>query len=588
MYKNTTSLEVFTRAILHKYSSKFILVAWYIPECWYIPLIIDENMYNLQTTYYVDEEPTIHNLPKPHTKLANLQTVNDDKVILIIDTPLNISEEDASIMLAFVLKCRFEDVEQRIKTRVELTLTNVCYNLRTSLNSILNMSILVMQENRDETLKANLNTILNSSKTLAVNLFDIIDIVQLEVSKLKINKEIVYVKDLIYEIVEIVNRTYVKPGVSFEYFIDPIVPDYAYLDVKRCKQILINLLENAFRFTHKGYVALKVDATLINLSEESETEFSVDAQQYQITFQVSDTGCGIDKQTIPTIFKPIEMQDPDKQHGIGLRISYLLANKLNGDLRLKNTEVGKGSCFEFSLVVYEEEPPTIDRDTLIRLKSKKVLILDSTNDRIQVCQVLKTLDISYTVVSSYDEIKILYWEVHYDLCIIKCTKDVLYHVKELKKEWSTTLFIGLHEPLTEIPPNIFNELIEIPAETSKYSNTIITVFNTDYTNVRVKSVLCYEPDQNNAAVIEKLLRPKGGLCLVSTTAELLKMLHDNDFYTTVILDTYGVSTNIVRQIRAKSNGAKIVGLATEVLERELTALFDQVLYKPINYANYTL
>jgi signal transduction histidine kinase/CheY-like chemotaxis protein len=623
---NSQDVRSLCLRIAHDWNTEFILISWYITEnTWYIPMIFDKNIRGIEKNkslgWYINEEPNTDNIPIQHSELINPVVYKYDKLIIIIDSIETIDRVYLFVMESFINSLAYTNHKKRNKYQHELLLNNISHSIRTPLNGILHMTNMLLSNDKltsgsinqqtrelgssntpsltskDNINKEHLQYLNQSVVSLANNIFDIVDMSQLSLGKLKINKEIFNVRELVNQVIAISTTMSKNNSINVEYYVENIVPDYVYCDAKRIKQILINLMENAFRNTDSGEVTLYVTASLIYLDHE-DCDYGIvkyykkNINHYNITFKVSDTGSGIDDKTVDMLFKSTKVLINKKHHGIGfgLRVSYLLANKIGGDLRLKSTS-STGSIFELNIIVYEEEPPKFDSATLKALSNKKVLLIDDSNDKVNICKVMDACCIIYNTASSYEEVLILHIHKMYDLIICQThlkEEDGVTIAERLSKIWENAIFLAISSNAEMLPTGIFNDSISLPIEEYTIKNKLITMFSTNY-NTDDISILAVEDEQINRIIIEKLLRAKGytDIGMASNGKEALKILKSNK-YTIVLVDIrmpIMSGFEFARHMHTLfgKNRPRLIGITAQmIMEDDPKELFDDFVYKPVD------
>ncbi|WP_405221269.1 ATP-binding protein [Dokdonia sp. Asnod1-B02] len=218
-------------------------------------------------------------------------------------------------------------------------LANVSHEIRTPLNSI--VGFLSVLENTDITREQLdiLNIVKDSSKNLVTILDDLMDISKIEAGKLEIKKRRFDFK----EFIEVLGKTYQlradEKRLSFEFEMGSKIPRFLVGDHLRINQILVNLLENALKYTHQGNIKFCVKTD------------SQNARRIPVTFEVTDTGIGIPKEKIDSIFDSftqLEKRGLFGGSGLGLSIVKQLTHLLESDLEVSSVE-GKGSTFSFTV-----------------------------------------------------------------------------------------------------------------------------------------------------------------------------------------------------------------------------------------------
>lgn len=232
-------------------------------------------------------------------------------------------------------------------------LANMSHELRTPLNSLLILSQMLM-DNKEKNLTSKqiefASTIHSAGGDLLKLIDEILDLSKIGAGKMNLVTEHVPIADMVHGLRRSFSAISQQKGLQFEVHIDKDVPEEMYTDSHRVKQVLKNLLSNAFKFTHQGQVSLNV--RLARADEVTGLSRVVDSGQ-MIAFDVRDTGIGIapDKQDI--IFEAFQQVDGTTSRvyggtGLGLAISRDMSALLGGAVRLASVE-GKGSTFTLLL-----------------------------------------------------------------------------------------------------------------------------------------------------------------------------------------------------------------------------------------------
>ncbi len=260
-------------------------------------------------------------------------------------------------------------------------LANMSHELRTPLNAIMGFSqILKKQKNLSDTQKIQLNTIYTSGQHLLTLISDILDISRIETGKEILEFDEINLPTLIYEILSIIQVKATKKNLEFRYEHGAKLPAIVRIDGRKLRQILINFLDNAIKYTDEGSVTFRVGPVKSDLSVKKNNGIRM------IQFEIEDTGVGIPKEKQGEIFKPftqVEIEGKKREGtGLGLAISHQLLDLMGGTLRLES-ETGKGSTFtlEVGMEVVEETSETVIKapdKTVVDYEGerKKILIVD--------------------------------------------------------------------------------------------------------------------------------------------------------------------------------------------------------------------
>lgn len=243
-------------------------------------------------------------------------------------------------------------------------LSKMSHELRTPLNGVLGYSQILKRDNSlAEHQRDTLDAIENCGQHLLELINDVLDISRIESGKLDLDERPADLQALVRRVVDVVKPKALEKGLSFEVDAQAL-PDAINTDAMRLRQVLINLLGNAIKFTDEGFVRLRA---------------SNDAEAKVLTIYIEDSGAGIPEHRLDEIFSPFAQTISGKRAGgagLGLAISRQLSVALGGDLSV-SSELGEGSVFSVRLpyvladLPAESEPELVD--TVTRLPEGKPL-----------------------------------------------------------------------------------------------------------------------------------------------------------------------------------------------------------------------
>jgi nitrogen fixation negative regulator NifL len=251
-------------------------------------------------------------------------------------------------------------------------LANMSHEIRTPMNAVLGFSEILNGLITDATQRYYLNAIHSSGKTLLQLINDILDLSKIEAGKLTLQYAPVSLKTLLKDIQLVFSQKATDKDIDFAVLIDERLPEYLSLDEIRLRQILLNLVGNAIKFTANGFIKIVVGI------------YPLDANSINLSIEVHDSGIGIAKEQQEQIFAAFTQQDNQSAAyggtGLGLTITKRLLELMNGSIRV-DSELGKGSCFTLTLNQVEivNQTPQIS-DTapsyLLHFQPALILIVD--------------------------------------------------------------------------------------------------------------------------------------------------------------------------------------------------------------------
>ena len=222
--------------------------------------------------------------------------------------------------------------------------SSMSHEIRTPINTIIGLNEIILRGNIPEDVAENARNIQNASKMLLILINDILDLSKIKSKKMEI-VNVSYETGTMFS--DIINMIWIKTkekGLEFRLHVDSSIPSMLCGDEVRIKQILINLLNNAVKYTDEGSITLSVRCERLNLN------------RVRIWFTVEDTGRGVKKENIPYIFNAFKRVDEERNRhiegtGLGLSIVHQLVELMGGEISV-NSVYTKGSTF---LVMLEQD-----------------------------------------------------------------------------------------------------------------------------------------------------------------------------------------------------------------------------------------
>ncbi len=278
-------------------------------------------------------------------------------------------------------------------------LSSMSHEIRTPLNAIVGFSQALLEEELPQQAQGEVKDIVMASETLLEIVNGILDISKIEANKLEIVNTEYNFSQVLEELVSLTKARLGEKPLDFRYHFDPSLPKYLYGDKVRVKQVILNLLTNAVKYTKEGWIDFQVHA----VQKDGICRFII---------SVEDSGIGIKPESIDKLFTKFERLDVEKNNtiegtGLGLAITKKLLELMGGQIVVQSV-YGQGSKFTIALDQRIVENPTIEEDLaktqtihIVDLSSKKVLVVDDNLINLKVAtRLLKDYQLQIETVDS--------------------------------------------------------------------------------------------------------------------------------------------------------------------------------------------
>ncbi|MBF0574114.1 MAG: response regulator, partial [Desulfamplus sp.] len=279
--------------------------------------------------------------------LAAPQYDESGKILRYVGVNLDITDRKLTEEELLKAKQAAEEATQAKST----FLANMSHEIRTPMNAIINMNKLLLNTSLNEEQKEYAKIAMSSSEILLFLINDILDFSKIEAGKLELENINFSLTDIITSIITIVKIKAKEKKLLLEYVIDDDVYPYLIGDPGRVRQILLNFLNNAIKFTEQGSVTLHVSIEN-NVENRADNHSKIDTHT-TIKFSIKDTGIGISEKHKERLFKSFSQEEASISRkyggtGLGLAISKQLAELMGGEVGVKSTK-GVGSIFWFTV-----------------------------------------------------------------------------------------------------------------------------------------------------------------------------------------------------------------------------------------------
>ena len=366
-------------------------------------------------------------------------------------------------------------------------LATMSHEIRTPMNGVLGMAALLAETVQTQEQQEYTHTIRSSGEALLTVINDILDFSKIESGNLELDNHGFDLRQCIEEVMDVFAAKASQKGLDLVYQIDYQIPAQIVGDSHRLRQILLNLISNAMKFTHHGEIFVSVDL------------LRMDTNKLELAFNVKDSGIGIPKDKLSRLFKAFSQVDSSTTRkyggtGLGLVISERLVQLMGGSISVES-EAGTGTTFTFTIctsVSHELIRQYVHFNT-VGNEGKKVLVIDDNATNLSILKnQLEQWKLIPTLASSGNQaLEILSQRERFDLVITDMNMpdmDGLQLSQQIKTQYALPIILlsSIGDESKRKHPDLFSAILNKPVKQQQLCRVVQSALRTEASFVAIE------------------------------------------------------------------------------------------------------